>query len=224
MPIIPEATAGIELLAQVQSGRQAPSKGFEQDADGDARRRGGLGGRTAAEVLRKRCSVREFSDRALRLDVLQDVLHDAADAYANLWPTLGAETEPSLLIAADSVSGLAEGVHLAGLQGRRFTMLPGSQEFPGEARRLYTGAPALVFVCGDIADACRNQGVSYAEFLLRASSFGYAAWLSGIARGLSGSVFGRASAEVTNMADDATHGLRHLFTLALGHAPGQGPL
>jgi hypothetical protein len=172
------------------------------------------------EVISARRSVRVFSRDPVPQTLLRSLLHSAACADAALWPhgTSGATPEAwvatNLSDPAIATLGRFDGGRVVGAQplGQLAALL---------ARR-YAAAPALLLVCADIGAAVEaHGGAGYRQALLRASGFGYAAWLSAIAADLAGCPFGRASAEVTSLMRRRTGtARRHLFTVALGRPQG----
>ncbi|GIH05756.1 hypothetical protein Rhe02_38230 [Rhizocola hellebori] len=172
------------------------------------------------EVFDARRSVRTFSRDPVPRTVIGSLLHGAACADAALWPHGTSAPTPEAWVATN-LSDPA----IATL-GRFDDGRPADAQPLGELAALlagrYAAAPVLLLVCADVSAAVVAQGgAGYRQALLRASGFGYAAWLCAIANGLSGCPFGRASAEVTSLVRKRTgSALRHLFTLALGRPEG----
>jgi hypothetical protein len=100
-----------------------------------------------------------------------------------------------------------------------FTALADDACFP-DLTRQYADAPALLHVCGDLDLACRSGGgSSYGALLVRAGALAQATWMTAVSAGLAGACYGRASVRVTEVAQLAGPGLRHLLSVAIGTVP-----
>ncbi|MCM2386735.1 nitroreductase family protein [Streptomyces albipurpureus] len=183
------------------------------------------------DVLTARRSVRQFRKDPVVDTDLATILSLATSTDRQMWPRGTAETTPQAWL----VSGLTG---TSGVRLRQYTSKESRvgehlvEEFTdhGDCAVLaplamrYVPAPVAVLICAGITD---GTGANYTQALLRASAFGYNAWLAAVAAGLGGSVHGRSSPEVTRIVRrHSGTPARHLFTLVLGHpaeAPGRGP-
>jgi hypothetical protein len=163
--------------------------------------------------------VRRFADRPLDATAVRQVIHDGFRAEAQLWPREAhGQVEFVALVAAFALDDMPGGLHAV----RR----PGSDRPDGhlgqpawlpELRAEYAPAPAIVMICGDARAIEYGNSTGYGSLLLRAAGIGYAAWLSAVRAGLAGAVFGGACHPVTATVRQLDPGLRHLFTLVIGH-------
>ncbi|MEU0989936.1 nitroreductase family protein [Streptomyces sp. NPDC005953] len=182
-------------------------------------------------VLTARRSVRRFRADPVPDTDLAGILSLATSTDRQMWPHGTAESTPQAWLVS-GLTGTSEvrlrryapgqstaGEHPAG----EFTDHGDRAELAPLAKR-YVPAPVAVLICAEIAD---GSGANYTQALLRASAFGYNAWLAAVAAGLGASVHGRSSSEVTRIVRRHTSTpARHLFTLVLGHpaeAPDRGP-
>jgi hypothetical protein len=174
------------------------------------------------EAMPQRRSVRQFTDRSLDETALRRALDDGYRAEATLWPpSAHGHVEFVALIAAFAVDGMAAGLHLvAGPGSGRSDAYLGPRPWLPELRAEYAAAPAIVMICGDARAMEHGQGTGYGSLLTRAAGLGYAAWLSAVRAGLAGAVFGGARYPVTETVRRLDPGLRHLFTLVIGHEHG----
>lgn len=193
-------------------------------------------------VLTARRSVRRFREDPVPDTELATLLDLATSTDRQMWPHGTAATTPQAWL----VSGLAgtSGARLRQYIPRRslagqtaagetlageFTDHGDSPE-PALLAARYAPAPVTILICAKITDTdtdtdtgSDDTGSDYGRALLRASAFGYNAWLSAVATGLGGSVYGRSSPEVTRIVRRYTGTpARHLFTLVLGH-PAEAP-
>jgi nitroreductase len=203
MNLMPRKTVARALLDEVPAGpitgyRLAPrDPGVETPIDED--------------VLRSRRSVRSYAPRPVPFADLERVVLAGQAAVDDLF---GAATPAGAELVAIILRRPGDEVRVRRAQ----RWAPGPAFAVDDLATTYADAPALVFICGDLAAASDGLGSrGYPNALVRAGCFGYAAWLAGIAGGLSGCVFGRSYAPVTRLARSATgRPLRHLFTLTLG--------
>lgn len=167
-------------------------------------------------VLAGRRSVRAFTDAALSLDELTNVLDLAERAQLRQWPP------------ADGLSGLrivAAPYRVEPLEPR-YLYLRDSEEgrlaplreasWLRELRSTYATAPCILLICGAIH---RAGAAGYGRLLVRAGALGYAIWLAARTCGLDCSVYASTCRRVTRELRALEHAPRHLFTVALGHAP-----
>jgi len=150
-------------------------------------------------VLSARQAVRSYRPDPVPGDDLAALLRSARSADAAAWSAAG---PPGWAPAA------------------RFVTADDPPDLRSTLFRQYAAAPAILLVGGDVAAAVDAMGLAgYRHALLRASGFGYAAWLAAVALGLDGCVFGRASARANAAVREwfgGTH--RHLFTVTIGAA------
>jgi nitroreductase len=174
-------------------------------------------------ILARRRAVREFASSAItRSDVL-GAIGAARTAEKAVWPpgkhgVLGLD----LLIAAFNVDELGRGLYST--RDDSTEPLGPDSGYLEVIREQYDAAPALLLICADVNQACRDAGPSgYAATLVRAGTVGYAAWLWSISAGLAGCVYGGASQCASGAARQLDANLRHLFTVAIGvPADGEG--
>ncbi len=173
-------------------------------------------------MLLRRSSVREFSADPLPAAHVRAAAAAGQDAEAATWPA--GQHGPAafaILIAAFHLDGLDRGLYPA--HGSQPLADPGSGWLDA-LRQQYADAPALLLICGDLNRACRSAGpAGYPSMLVRAGTIGYGAWLWALSAGLSASVYGSASHQVTGAARRLDVNLRHLFTVAVG-MPAAAPL
>jgi hypothetical protein len=214
MPLLTEgepARRVAELLMQRGAAATASAESVGNPADGVC----WLGG-PLREALTRRRSVRDFAADPLPCGHLRAIIADARAATAATWPgTRHGDTALTVMVAADRVTGLAEGVHAAG-PGQWLPLAKPGRALLGSLAVEYADAPALLLVCGDLAQISRVGG-GYGDLLVRAGTLGYAAWLRAISLGLGGSIYGGTSPQVTAVARQAGAGLQHVFTVAIGH-------
>ena len=174
---------------------------------------------TLQDAMPHRRSVRQFVDRPLDATGLRQVLHDGYRAEALLWPPEAhGHVEFVALVAAFAVDGMAAGLHVVpGPGSDRSDAYLGQRAWLPELRAEYAPAPAIVMICGDAHAIEHGQGTGYGSLLLRAAGIGYVAWLSAIRAGSAGAAFGGARYPITATARQLDPGLRHLFTLVIGH-------
>ncbi|MFD3969985.1 nitroreductase family protein [Streptomyces cyaneofuscatus] len=193
------------------------------------------------DVLTARRSVRRFREDPVPDTDLATLLDLATSTDRQMWPHGTAATTPQAWLVS-GVTGtlgtrLRQYVPRRSLAGQATAAEPLAGEFtdhgdspePALLAARYAPAPVTIMICATITDetdtgtGSDNSGSDYGRALLRASAFGYNAWLSAIAAGLGGSVYGRSSPEVTRIVRRNTGTpARHLFTLVLGH-PAEAP-
>ena len=163
----------------------------------------------------------QFPADPLSIGQVSSILTAAFADQQRDWPT-AAHGDPGLviLLSALRVSELRPGMYAAWPpEFGAFTALADTAWFPGLTRQ-YADAPALLHVCADLDLACRAGGGSgYGALLVRAGALAQATWMSAASAGLAGACYGRASAQVTDVAQLAGPGLRHLLTVAIGTVP-----
>ncbi|EGE40074.1 nitroreductase family protein [Streptomyces griseus] len=191
------------------------------------------------DVLTARRSVRRFREDPVPDTDLATLLDLATSTDRQMWPHGTAATTPQAWlvsgVAGTSGARLRQYVPRQSPAGPATAVEPLAGEFtdhgdspePALLAARYAPAPVTVLICAEITDdtgtAADDTGSDYGRALLRASSFGYNAWLSAVAAGLGGSVYGRSSPEVTRIVRRHTGTpARHLFTLVLGH-PAESP-
>lgn len=167
--------------------------------------------------LARRNSVRVFAAREVGAAALVAAIDDGYTVERELWPASRHGNAGLLaLVAAFDVAGWATGLHrvLPGSGGRGEYL--GPQEWLPTLRQEYPAAPAVVLICGNIHPEAEPGG-GYRASLTRAGGLGYAVWLSAVAAGMAGSVFGGTMRPVTAAAHHLDDRLRHLFTVAIGY-------
>lgn len=191
------------------------------------------------DVLTARRSVRRFREDPVPDTDLATLLDLATSTDRQMWPHGTAATTPQAWLVS-GVTGTS-GARLRQYISRRSTAGQttageftdhGDSPEPALLATRYAPAPVTILICAKITDDTGTDtddtGSDYGRALLRASAFGYNAWLSAVAAGLGGSVYGRSSPEVTRVVRRYTGTpARHLFTLVLGHpaeaTQGAGP-
>ena len=174
------------------------------------------------ELLARRRSTYTYGTQPIPADSVSRVLDLGRRAHAHDWPqAVHGESGLTTLVGAHSVDGLARGLYLPPSAGSgSFTVIDDHVDLQ-ELRARYVAAPVLLFVCGDVRRATApDHGIGYGSLLVRSGSLGYDYWLAALSTGMSAAVFGRSRAEVTDLARKVDPGLRHLFTVAIGHAAG----
>lgn len=191
------------------------------------------------DVLTARRSVRRFREDPVPDTDLATLLDLATSTDRQMWPHGTAATTPQawLVSGVTGTSGARLRQYISGRStagqttAGEFTDHGDSPE-PALLATRYAPAPVTILICAKITDDTgtdtADTGSDYGRALLRASAFGYNAWLSAVAAGLGGSVYGRSSPEVTRVVRRYTGTpARHLFTLVLGHpaeaTQGAGP-
>ncbi|WOP07078.1 nitroreductase family protein [Streptomyces cyaneofuscatus] len=185
------------------------------------------------DVLTARRSVRRFRQDPVPDTDLATLLDLATSTDRQMWPHGTAATTPQAWLVS-GVTGTS-GARLRQYISRRSTAGEftdrGDSPEPALLATRYAPAPVTILICAQITDdidtdpdtGSDDTGSDYGRALLRASAFGYNAWLSAVAAGLGGSVYGRSSPEVTRIVRRYTGTpARHLFTLVLGH-PAEAP-
>ncbi|MGW6287323.1 nitroreductase family protein [Streptomyces sp. NPDC055107] len=192
------------------------------------------------DVLTARRSVRRFRQDPVPDTDLATLLDLATSTDRQMWPHGTAATTPQAWLVS-GVTGTS-GARLRQYISRRSTAGQttageftdrGDGPEPALLATRYAPAPVTILICAQITDdididtdpgtRSDDAGSDYGRALLRASAFGYNAWLSAVAAGLGGSVYGRSSPEVTRIVRRYTGTpARHLFTLVLGH-PAEAP-
>jgi nitroreductase len=166
--------------------------------------------------LAQRRSVRVFAASAIPRTHVLGAIAAARDAEAAVWPrdTHSAITL-DILIAAFGIDGLAKGLYAT--REANTELLSSDTACLDVLRKQYGDAPALLLMCADLNQACREAGpAGYPDTLIRAGTAGYAAWLWSISVGLAGCIHGSASQDANGIARRRDANLRHLFTVALG--------
>ncbi|WP_169514474.1 nitroreductase family protein [Actinokineospora enzanensis] len=170
-----------------------------------------------AEVLRARRSVRTFAPTELSEDDVHFVLDAAYAADRRMWPaTAHGDPGLTLVLAAFAVAGRPTGLYLAEASRGSLVSVPCPPRVPTELRAC-ADAPALILVCGDVDRASTVAESGYGALLVRAGALGHAAWLGALARGLAGFPDGASRPAITSALRAVRPGLRHLFTVAIGH-------
>lgn len=169
------------------------------------------------DAIGVRRAIRDFADRPVLRSEVELVLEHARAMLQRWWPAV---SQPAygltVIVAADHVTGLEHGLY-------SYAENTGPRRLPADARLLrglraaYAPAPVLLAICGDLPWALSPEGPDYGGLLTAAGALGYASWLSAVSLGLAGCAFGGAAQELTDIAVDIAPGLRHLFTIALGH-------
>jgi hypothetical protein len=175
------------------------------------------------DVLARRRSVRVFGPDPVPWSLLKATVTAACDAVEATWPSqCDSVGNLTVLAAAYRVDGMARGLYAPSIDPSAEP--PGTDDACLEALpALYTDAPALLLICGDLNGACRAAGAAgYPSMLVRAGAIGYAAWLWAISAGLAASVYASPSHRVTGAARQLDANLRHLFTVALGVPADRG--
>ncbi|MFE6727384.1 nitroreductase family protein [Streptomyces californicus] len=186
------------------------------------------------DVLTARRSVRRFRQDSVPDTSLATLLDLATSTDRQMWPHGTAATTPQAWLV-NGVTGTSAARLRQYIPRRSTAGEPLSGEFtdhgdgpePSLLATRYAPGPATILICAKITDdidtGSDDAGADYRRALLRASAFGYNAWLSAVAAGLGGSVYGRSSPEVTRIVRRYTGTpARHLFTLVLGH-PAEAP-
>ncbi|MFI7291852.1 nitroreductase family protein [Streptomyces anulatus] len=190
------------------------------------------------DVLTARRSVRRFREDPVPDTDLATLLDLATSTDRQMWPHGTAATTPQawLVSGVPGTSGarLRQYIPRRSPAGQTTAVEPLAGEFTDHGDSLepallaarYAPAPVTILICAKITDDTETDpdtgsddtGSDYGRALLRASAFGYNAWLSAVGAGLGGSVYGRSSPEVTRIVRRNTGTpARHLFTLVLGH-------
>lgn len=190
------------------------------------------------DALTARRSIRRFREDPVPDTSLAALLDLATSTDRQMWPHGTAATTPQAWLVS-GVTGTS-GARLRQYISRRSTAGQttageftdrGDSPEPALLATRYALAPVTILICAQITDdidtdpdtGSDDTGSDYGRALLRASAFGYNAWLSAVAAGLGGSVYGRSSPEVTRIVRRYTGTpARHLFTLVLGH-PAEAP-
>ncbi|MEY9929788.1 hypothetical protein ABH926_004428 [Catenulispora sp. GP43] len=135
------------------------------------------------------------------MDTLTMVLDRTRDLYRRTWPEPGGDV---ITVCVATIST--------------------DRELIADLQRTFTTAPVLLLVAGQTG-RLRDERTTgaYGGLLMRAASWGYAAWLAALDEGLSASCFGRAHRAATQVLRDHDQNLRHLFTVALGYPTRTAP-
>lgn len=197
MPLIPVRTT-VRDITEILGGRaRHAAPGSKQTRPCDAATPTvaeilGIDGPRVEPLLRRRRATRVFSPETPAPDRVRKIVESAYAVDRRQWHC---DEDPALSI-------------LLGIGNP--TVLPALRE-------VYSDAPVLLFICGDVRSAAEaDSGTGYGSLLVRAGALGYALWLAAVAEGLAGCVYGRPSASVTAAAREIGPGTRHLFTVALG--------
>ncbi|WP_024874353.1 nitroreductase family protein [Saccharomonospora piscinae] len=212
MPLIDAAELGHSVSELFQ--RRQPLPRAAEPEDGYPPPGSHEGGLALEEVLAERRSVRDFGAAPVALTDLLSLLRLAESAQRKQWPAeVHGDPGLAVLVAAEHVEDLDAAIyHRDGaLSLRRLEAPPWQDELVDTC----PGAAAVALICGSV----RQVGApAYGGLLVRAGALGYAIWLAARTHGLECSVFGGARPAVSRLADGVRPGLRHLFTVAIGHA------
>lgn len=171
-----------------------------------------------AAVLARRRSVRDFAPRPLTPGQVATIIDAAFDVNERIWPeAVHGSHDLTVLVAAFDVSGTPRGVHEYDRGDAGLTLVLADDQVLDALERTYTRAPAILLVCRRSTTAV-PPAHDYGATFVRAGSLCHGAWLAALARGLAGSVYGRAVYEVAHAVGDLPRPHSHLFTLAIGHA------
>ncbi|MFB7337091.1 hypothetical protein ACFC00_36615 [Streptomyces adustus] len=163
------------------------------------------------DVLTQRSSARDYASTPLREHTLTELLDLATAVHVRHWPRgLYAGGQLRVEVAALRVGHLRPGLYGWASQdsGLVLRTVPSWLAVLG-AR--YCAAPSIVLISGPTVAALPH---SYRPARVESGALGYAIWLSARTAGLEAVSFGGASNEHTR---ELPTGMRHLFTLALGH-------
>lgn len=146
------------------------------------------GGRLLGEIMSGRASVRHYNGDEISLEQTATMLENAYRMDAHDWP---AEPDLSLCVLASRVRGLAPSVYRYDGEKHRLIEIGA---FP-ERDRLeaifvqpeFASAPAIVWIAGNLQDACSHYGSwGHRMLLLRAGAAGNRMWMSAMGMGLVG--------------------------------------
>jgi len=168
------------------------------------------------DCLTRRRSVRHFEAAAVPRSQILGAIEAARAAEEAVWPRdRHGGLRLDFLLAAFDVTGLGQGIYATGRTGTE--LLSEDLGYLDVLREQYLAAPALLLLCADLNQACRDAGpAGYPAALTRAGTAGYAAWLWSISAGLAGCLLGGASRYASAAARLKNQNLRHLFTVAIG--------
>ncbi len=168
------------------------------------------------DCLRRRRSTRQFEAAAVPWSQVLGAITAAHCAGAAVWlPDRHGGIGLDFLLAAFDVAELNPGIYAT--DGAGTELLSSDRVLLDVLREQYLAAPALLLVCADLNQACRDAGpAGYPAALIRAGTAGYAAWLWSISAGLVGCLLGGASHYASSVARLKNQNLRHLFTVAIG--------
>jgi hypothetical protein len=155
------------------------------------------------EVITRRRAVRRFASAA----------PSTVDVVAALRAGFAARPGFVVFVLARRLGAVDPGTYVAFADG---SLTRAQQQIPDTVTRLYADAPFTLFVCADLGSATTAHGINgYSRTLTDAAAFTYAAWLSLVARGLAGCVYGGTHHEVDRVARRLA-AVRHVFTFSGG--------
>lgn len=149
------------------------------------------GGRTLAEVLSHRASIRHYTNDPVSLTQLAGILTSACDGDRHDWPEDHQVFPLEFLVLASRVEGIVPGAYLYdrsenALRHWRSDYSPDQQ---GELflQEEFAHAPLTVWIFGNLAAACEKHGsFGHRQLLLRAGTAGHRCWMAALSLGMQG--------------------------------------
>ncbi len=185
-------------------------------------------GLSLGEILGRRRSVRQYSQRPVEAAAIGDALHCASSMDQTEWPDEYRHPSPlSYLVLAKRVSGIPEGVYCydASRHGLCQVRPPLSQAETLElfVQSEFAEAPALIWITGNLAAACASAGAKgHRHLLLRAGAAGHRLWMAALALGLSGCLLaGLIPGAARRLLGIDGYTTASLFAFAFGHPVGE---
>jgi nitroreductase len=172
-------------------------------------------------VLRNRRAIRLYAAAPTAAGDLRAVVEDGLAADRRHWPAEVGCCPLIPVVVAQNVAGLAPAAYRFDGGDAWPVMDLGADYETFTLQREFAAAGAIVSILGDLAHADRvHGGDGYRRLTTRAGAAAYRMWLSGIGRGLVGSVFAGFLPGAVRAPLRCDGVSRHqLFALALG-APG----
>jgi SagB-type dehydrogenase family enzyme len=149
------------------------------------------GGRTLAEVLSHRASIRHYTNDPVSLTQLAGILTSACDGDRRDWPQDHQLMPLEFLVLASRVEGVVPGAYLYdrsenALRHWRSDYSPDQQ---GELflQEEFAYSPLTVWIFGNLAAACEKHGsFGHRQLLLRAGAAAHRCWMAALSLGMQG--------------------------------------
>lgn len=178
------------------------------------------GGRLLGEIMAGRASVRQYCGYEISLEQAATMLWNAHQMDAHDWP---GEPDLALFVLASRIRGLAPSVYKYDGDKHRLieiAALPDSGRIGTIfVQPEFASAPAVVWIAGNLQDACSRYGSwGHRMLLLRAGAAGNRMWMSAMGMGLVGCLVAGIVPETARhvFATDGYH-QASLLAYATGH-------
>lgn len=149
------------------------------------------GGRTLAEVLSHRVSIRNYTNDPVSFTQLAGILASAYNGDRRDWLEDSQDVPLQFLVLASRVEGVAPGAYVydRSENALRYRRTGYSPDHQGELflQEEFADAPLSVWIAGNLAAACAKLGgFGHRQLLLRAGAAAHRCWMAAMSLGMQG--------------------------------------